>query len=391
MKIKAIRATQIDLRPRPMTSPRVPKREDRNFHRPLSRYPELKTGCGADWKSVVCVATAEDGTFGAGFTGHGRAVQEVITGCLAPMLVGENCMATEKLQDVMRRGVASFSPTGLASFAISAVDVALWDLKGKLLGIPVYELLGGPQKQRIFCYASNTKYDYGLEESLKWYLELGFLAVKVFLAHGPEAGLEGLRRNEEQVARARDIVGDDVEVAVDAWMSLDVEYTVRLAEALKPYRIKWLEDYLLPEDLEQYARVRQRLPGVTLASGEHWYSTAPFAAAASRGLVDILQPDVSWCGGLTNAVKICHIAETHGLTAIAHAGMNYPWGQHLSYAMPAIAWGERSENVSPPGVPLEEMVKIPGTPIVKDGFVVPSDAPGFGMDIDLDWLESVTC
>ena len=79
------------------------------------------------------------------------------------------------------------------------------------------------------------------------------------------------------------------------------------------------------------------------------------------------------------------------MSVIAHAGMNYPFGQHVSYAMPAIAWGERSENVSPPGVPLEEMVAIPGTPVVKDGFVVPSDAPGFGMDIDLDWINSVTC
>jgi L-rhamnonate dehydratase len=106
--------------------------------------------------------------------------------------------------------------------------------------------------------------------------------------------------------------------------------------------------------------------------------------------VDILQPDIMWSGGLTTVVKICHLAEAHGLSVIAHAGMNYPFGQHISFAMPAINWGERSENVSPPGVPLEEMVAIPGTPVVHDGYLTPSDAPGFGMEIDPDWLEART-
>ncbi|MDE0502975.1 MAG: hypothetical protein OXI86_02760, partial [Candidatus Poribacteria bacterium] len=120
----------------------------------------------------------------------------------------------------------------------------------------------------------------------------------------------------------------------------------------------------------------------------HWYTIHPFALAAGKGLVDILQPDVQWVGGVTALVRICHIAEAHGLSVISHAGMNYPYGQHVSYAMPAIQWGERSEGVSPPGVPLEEMVVLPGTPVIKDGFLIPSDAPGFGIEVTKDWLES---
>jgi L-rhamnonate dehydratase len=276
----------------------------------------------------------------------------------------------------------------MASYAISAVDVALWDLKGKLLKRPVYELLGGPQKDRVFCYASNTILDYGFEESVRWCMELGFKATKVFITHGPDEGIDGLRKNEEMVAKAREIVGPDVELAVDCWMSLDVEYTVRLLEALRPYRIKWLEDYLMPEDLEGYARVRQRVPGQTLATGEHWYTPYPFIAAASRGLVDILQPDLLWAGGITCGVRICHIAEAAGMSVITHGGMNYPYGQHVAMAMPAIPWGERSEGVSPPGVPLEEMVALPGTAVIKDGYVRPSDAPGFGLEVTREWLES---
>jgi L-rhamnonate dehydratase len=300
-------------------------------------------------------------------------------------------MATERLWDMMNRGVAQFSPSGITSFAISAVDVALWDLKGKLLKRPVYELLGGPQKDRIFCYASNTDRSYGMENSLQWFLELGFKAVKVFLICSPSEGLEGLRKNEEMVALARETVGDDVELAVDAWMGLDVEYTVRLVEALKPYRIKWLEDYLIPEDLEGYDRVRRRVPGQTLATGEHWYTPQPFAAAAKRDFVDIFQPDVLWAGGISSVLRICHIAESAGISVITHAGMNYPFGQHMAFAMPVVCWGERSEGVSPPGVPLEEMVLLPGTPAIRDGYVVPSDAPGFGLEITEQWLDSHVC
>ena len=106
--------------------------------------------------------------------------------------------------------------------------------------------------------------------------------------------------------------------------------------------------------------------------------------------MDILQPDVAWAGGITALVRICHIAEAHGLSVIAHGGMNYPYGQHLSYAMPAIQWGERSEGVSPPGVPLEERVILPGTPVIKDGYVTPSDAPGFGIEVTKEWLEERT-
>jgi len=296
-------------------------------------------------------------------------------------------MATEKLWDMMRRSSSPYGTAGVASYAISALDNAIWDLKGKLLEKPVYELLGGPVKDDIFCYASNTMLRYKTSDYMDWFLELGFKAVKVFLRHGPDEGLAGLNKNVEIVANTREQIGPDIELAVDSWMSSNIEYAVRVSEALKPYNIKWLEDYMLPEDMDSYSKLRQRVPGQILATGEHWYTIHPFADAAGRGLVDILQPDVQWVGGITASVRICHIAEAHGLTVIGHAGMNYPYGQHLAYSMPVIPWGERSEGVSPPGVPLEEMVSLPGTPVIKNGRVKPSDAPGFGIEVSLDWIE----
>ena len=283
---------------------------------------------------------------------------------------------------MMVRSSTAFGATGLISYAISAVDCALWDLKGKILKRPVYELLGGPQKEKIFCYAS------GFDQ--EWYMELGFKATKLFTPYGPVHGKEGLIKLEELVASTREVIGDKVELMLDAWTGFDVEHTVRVCELMKPYDLKWMEDYIPPEDFVGYETLRQRIPWQTLATGEHWYLPAVFAAAAGRRLVDIFQPDVLWCGGITAAAKICHIAEANGISVIAHGGMNYPYGQHLSFAMPAITWGERSEGVSAPGVPLEEMVKLPGTPVIKDGDLVPSDAPGFGLEIDEAWIESVS-
>jgi len=378
MQIKEIRAIEIDVTPQPQTTPRAPSRaETIHMARPISRYPRAYSS--PNWKRTACVVTAEDGTWGFGLSLNGPIGVRLIQEQFAPALIGENCMAIEKLWDMMVRLTAPFGGMGLASYAISAVDTALWDLKGKVLGRPVYELLGGPQKDEIFCYA--TGFD------TEWYIESGFKATKIFTPWGPHDGLEGLHKNVEFVAQTRERVGDDVELMLDCWMTPDAEYAVRLMELLRPYRLKWIEEFVAADDLESYARVRERVPWQTLAAGEHWYLPKTFFAAASRGLVDILQPDVLWCGGITAARKICHMAEAAGLSVITHAGMNYPYGQHLAYAMPVIPWGERSEGVSAPGVPLAEMTRLPGTPAIENGTVTPSDAPGFGLEITQEWIE----
>ena len=386
MNIKEIRAVEIELNPKPTTTPRTPSRAGTfPMNRPVSRYAAAdRRGehvSGSGWSRPACIVTAEDGTWGFGLSLYGGPVTRIINDHFAPRLVGENCMATEKLWDLMVRSSAAFGATGLTSYAISAVDCALWDLKGKILKRPVYELLGGPQKEKIFCYAS------GFDQ--EWYMEIGFKATKLFTPWGPEHGIEGLRKLEELVATTRETIGDKVDLMLDSWTGFNIEHTVRVCETLKPYGLKWMEDYIPPDDFVGYETVRQRLPWQTLATGEHWYLPTVFAAAAGRRLVDIFQPDVLWCGGITAAAKICHIADANGISVITHAGMNYPYGQHLALAMPAITWGERSEGVSAPGVPLEEMVKLPGTSVIKDGYVAPSDAPGFGLEIDEAWIESV--
>jgi L-rhamnonate dehydratase len=385
MKIKSIRAVLVK-RPAPdLAGMRRPGwQDDAEIANPMSRYPRYKRN-RTSWRpalpDVVCVATAEDGSTGYGTTRHGMAVASLINDHLGPLLEGEPCLATERLWDMMFRMASPYSAAGIASYAISAIDLALWDLKGRILRRPVYELLGGPARDTIPCYSTGNDTD--------WHMELGFAATKLACPYGPADGLSALDRNEELVARTRKLIGDRVELMLDCWMAFDVEFAVRLAERLRPYRLKWIEDCLIPEDMDGFAEMRRRLPWQTLATGEHWYGVLPFMQSATHRLVDILQPDIEWVGGITACMKICHIAEAAGISVMLHAGMTNAYGQHLTFAMPAATWGEYFVH-APPGVPLTRMVTMPGTPVPAGGTIRPSDAPGFGLGVDAAWLEKIT-
>jgi L-rhamnonate dehydratase len=347
---------------------------------PMSRYPKVKRHRRLwlpKWENVWCKVTAEDGTFALGQTAHGRVLAAVIDDHLAPQLIGQDFTDIGRLADRMFNLTMPYGSTGLASYAVSAVDLALWDLRGKLLGQPVYEWLGGTQKERIFCYATGNDVD--------WYRELGFRAFKLACPYGPADGEEGIKRNVEFVANARQQIGDECELLLDCWMAFDVEYTVRLAGALRPYRLKWMEECLIPEDFDGHISLRDRLPWQTLATGEHWYTHVPFEWAARHRVVDILQPDINRCGGLTTCRQIAAAAEAAKLDVILHAGGNTAFGQHFSFATSVVPWCEYFVS-SPPGVPIEEGFQLPGQAVPKNGWLVPNDAPGFALEIPAGWL-----
>ncbi len=383
MKIKSIKAAEVQFPREPSdTKPRRPSwAEDPVLARPLSRYDRFRSDASwtPPWKQVACVVEAEDGTWGLGMATYSGPVVSIINDHLAPLLTGEECLATEALWDIMTRTTALYSASGLASYAISAVDLALWDLKGKLLGRPVYVLLGGPVRDKITCYATGLDTD--------WYMELGFTATKIGCPYGPADGLDALEKNEELVAKTRDLIGPSVDLMLDCWMAFDLEFAVRLTERLRPYGLRWVEDCLIPEDLQGFVEMRKRLPWAGLAAGEHWYSTHPFFFAASNRALDVLQPDVQWAGGVTALVKICHIAEAAGISVIPHAGMNDAYGQHLGYAMPAMPWGEMFVG-SAPGESLRRGYRpTPGMAVPENGYLVPTDAPGFGIELTRDEIE----
>jgi L-rhamnonate dehydratase len=221
---------------------------------------------------------------------------------------------------------------------------------------------------------------------VEWYRELGFSAIKLPLPFDPADGVRGISEAERKLAEVREQVGPGIDLMLDCWLALDVEYTVRLGTALRPYNLRWIEDYLLPEETAGFRAVRQRLPSQGLATGEHWYTTQRFAEAIGERWVDVLQPDVEWMG-LTACVHVCHMAAAAGLVVAPHGGMNTPYGQHLVFALPAATLGELG---LPPGkVQLAERVQPPGTAVVEDGKLVPSAEPGFGIEVDRSWLEEV--
>ncbi len=350
---------------------------------PMSGYPRFKANRSL-WRlpldEVACVVTAEDGTWGLGTTTYPGPVVPLINDHFAPLLAGEDCMATEKLSDMMYRMSTPYGSGGLASCGVSAIDIALWDLKGKLLNKPVYELLGGPARDKIFCYASGNE--------TQSYMELGFKATKLFCPEGPADGLAALETNEELVSRTRELIGPSVELMLDCWMALDVEFAVRLAERLRPYGLKWLEDCLMPDDHQGYVEMRKRLPWQGLASGEHWFTTLPFFTAASERVVDVLQPDINWVGGVTAIVKICHIAEAAGLPVIPHCGGNKAVGQHLAFAMPSMPWAEFGVGPLDVTGSLDKSSKrLRGVAVPEEGYLVPNDAPGLGLEITMEGLE----
>ena len=382
MRITDVRAVRVSIPPvEPKTKPqRAGWAREAEVANPMSRYPRHKRHRSLwlpQWGDVWCRVTLEDGTWGLGHTGNGRAVAAVIEDHLGPMLVGEDALASEKIADMLFRMTKPYGSTGLASYAVSAVDLALWDARGKLLDRPAYALLGGPQKERMFCYATGNDVD--------WYVELGFRAAKLACPYGPADGAEGIRKNVELVAWAREQLGDDGELMLDCWMAFDVEYAVRLAEALRPYRLKWMEECLIPEDFDGHVALRERLPWQALATGEHWYTHVPFQWAASHKVVDILQPDIEWCGGLSACRKIAAAADGAGLSVMLHGGGNTVYGQHFSYASASVPWCEFFVG-SDPGVALEDGWRLPGQPVPRDGWLVPSDRPGFGLEIEEEWI-----
>ena len=378
MKIKEIRAVQVDL-PRTATTPgrRDPWKLDDEVANPMSRFPRYKrmrSSWTPGWGDVWVQVLAEDGTFGLGRTSFGRPVAAVVDDHFAPILTGESCFAIEKCWDMMFRMSKPYGSSGIASCAMSAVDLALWDLNGKLREKPVYELLGGPVRDRTFCYATGNDTD--------WQLELGFEAVKLACPYGPADGNDGLDGNEALVAKTRDLAGDNVEIMLDCYMAFDVDYTIRLAQRLRPYRLRWIEEFLIPEDIDGLRAVREAVNWVSLASGEHMYSPFPYLRIIKDRSLDILQPDIFWVGGLTPTRKIAHAAEAAGLQVMLHGGGNTVFGQHFTCATSNAPWMEVSIG-SAPGVPLREAAPT-WQSVPENGYLIPRAAPGFGIEVDAE-------
>lgn len=377
MRIKSIRAVRVAPPVADSTTPplRPGWSETTTRGTPLSRYRDhdpSPAAVRAPRDAVWARVEAENGAWGLGLTGFGDPVAKVIDGHLAPLLTGQDCYATQMASDVMWRATASYGSTGLAACAISAVDLALWDLAGKLLDQPVYRLLGGPSHPAVECYATS--------DDLDWSRQLGFTSFKISNSWSPIDGDRGLREIEAHVANARKFVGSDATLGFNPVQSFDVDYAVQVCERLRPYNLAWIEQPLPTEDLEGHIELRRRAPDARLATGENHQGLPAFRQLVEHRVVDILQPDILWDGGLTTTVKICNLAEAAGIAVNLHTGANNPFGLHCAYALPSIRGAEFWIG-SAPGVPLTEINIIPGHSPPENGLATPPDRPGFGLEI----------
>ena len=253
---------------------------------------------------------------------------------LAPYLIGQDPLAGERLWDVLYRQ-DRHARKGYQMLAISAVDCALWDLRGKFFGLPTYRLLGGPTRERVACYASmlGHSHDPGLiRERAQRMAADGFKAQKWFFRHGPGDGMEGMEKNVAMVRAVREAVGPTVEIMLDAFMGWDATYTIRMLQRIEEFGPRWMEEPVPPDRIGDFALIRRNTK-IPIATGEHEYTRWGFLTLLQAEAIDVIQADPDWCGGISELVKIGTLASAYGRQVFPH-GHSVPAALNVIAAQP---------------------------------------------------------
>jgi len=339
---------------------------------PMSIYPQYRerrsSWYGPMTTAVVMIET-DEGLRGLGTVGGGRArlAPAVIEDQFKTLIVGRSPFDIELIWEQLYRASQFYGRRGVVIDVISGIDIALWDLLGKALGQPVFNLIGGRTKEKIPAYVTGNLTERHLKE--------GFTSVKLAVPHGPADGKEGLRQNIEMVRKTRELIGPDGDIMLDCYMALDVPYTIALANAVKDFKVLWIEEPVPPDQIDSYRRIRDAVTEVLITGGEHEYTRYGFRELIEKQAVDILQPDIYRAGGVSELKKIAAMASAHNLPVIPH-GVGAPT-YHFIMATPNSPRAEFVDIFAQGGRPL-----LKGDAQPKNGFVELSDAPGFGYDLD---------
>lgn len=353
---------------------------DDHIASPMAKYPAYRSSRQSFGLhllgTVVVEVEASDGTVGFAPTVGGEPAAWIVENHLAGLLVGAPVTDLERIWDQMFLSSLHYGRKGLALNAISGVDLALWDLLGKLRDEPVHVVLGGAVRDELVFYATGPRPDLARK--------LGFVGAKIPLHHGPAEGADGFRRNVEALTAAREAVGSDFWLMVDCWMSLNLDEAIRLSHAFGDLGLHWLEEPFLPDDYWSLAELRRRMPPtVLLSSGEHEATRYGFRLLLETGDVDVIQPDVGWCGGLTELVKISALAEARNAFVIPHGSSVYSYHfvatRHSSPFAEFLMMHPDGTEVVPMFAPL-----LLDEPVPRDGRLAVSalDRPGFGVRLD---------
>ncbi|HVT30901.1 MAG TPA: L-rhamnonate dehydratase [Lacipirellulaceae bacterium] len=263
----------------------------------------------------------------AGLVGIGNAAlapritKQVIDVYLKPLLIGKNPFDSEFIWQLMYRKTMAFGRKGIGMTAISAIDIAIWDILGKAAKQPVFRLLGGRTKHRIPVYASRL-YSQCLEKlaaEAKSYKDCGYTAMKLRFGWGPQDGAAGVQKNLDLVRTVREVIGDGIDLMADAYMGWNLDYARRIIPLLEPYNLRWLEEPVIPDDISGYVALKS-MGRIPIAGGEHEFTLYGFRELLDAKAVDYIQFDTNRVGGITQARKIAALAEAHSVPVVPHSG-----------------------------------------------------------------------
>ncbi len=351
----------------------------------------VQSDCGRKWTNVT--VHTDEGLSGLGEAtySHKEEVVARMIEALTPHVVGRDPFDSESIyQDLYSGGAAGYRTGGVIfTSAISGIDQALWDLKGKALDSPVCALLGGPRMARVPVYSHFGGHEIGaMVDDAHRVLDEGYTAIKsgitIFDTTGPKITRDELRRIDERYAALREAVGDDVEIMDDPHAAFDPPSALEVARLLEPYRLLFLEEPTIPEDPEDYARIRQGT-STPIAGSERLTSKHRFNDFFRAGAVDVAQPDIVYIGGITEMKKVSALAEIYQVSIAPHNTKGPVGIMAAAHVMAAIPNPLVQEMIAPSRIPWRnDVLKEPL--VVEDSHLVISDRPGLGIEFDEEAL-----
>jgi len=349
------------------------------------KITDISVYLAKEWRTFLFVVIdTDEGIYGlgeAGITGRELAVQGAIEH-FKPLLIGQDPFRTEHIWQMLFRG-GFFPAQRILTAAIAAIDIALWDIKGKVLGVPVYQLLGGLARDKVVTYNHNVGETIEeLVESCQRSVEAGWKVIRWGLAHQKGTVFEprpAVRRAIKEFQAVREAVGDDIEICMDVHTRVNLADAVTLCREVEPFRPYFMEDPLRVENAQSYRNLRNRT-NLPLAVGEQYSSKWDFRQIIEEELMDYARVDLCVCAGISEAKKIAGWCETHYIDLAVHN----PIGPvatsaflHLCLSIPNFAVQElpRRPGDSMPDVVLNQ-------PVWEDGYLLPPTAPGLGIEFD---------
>lgn len=349
---------------------------------PMSVYDQYKAS-RASWGinalgTVIVEVELDNGMVGVGVSTGGEPACFIVERHLKRFAIRQDPINVELIWDQMWRATLPYGRKGLTIQAISAVDLAIWDLLGKLRDEPIYALLGGKTKDRLPVYATTIRPDIAKN--------LGFHGAKLPLPYGPNEGVEGLKKNVALFEQARAQVGADFRLMYDCYMALTLPYTITLARALEPYDLYWLEECLPPDDYDGCTALKAAVSSCLFTGGEHEYTRYGHRELIARKCFDILQPDITWVGGLTEARRIVALAAAYDIPVIPHGSSIFSY--HLQYAFTNCPMAEFLMM----SLTADQIVPIFGDlfidePLPQNGYLILPDKPGWGVELNRSRLK----